>query len=441
MLLYSHTESPRLQYIVDFFSEQLFDEPIQVTTDMEFFKKAEGPKINYSGKEFSEKEFFIQCHDLLFQQDIREQWLEFFELNFHKAFFATKGDHPFDLFAASFFLISRYEEYLPHQKDEYGRFDHRQSVAFKNGFLHQPLVNIWLEDFKKSLKRKFPELAFKGSSFKCLLTYDVDIAYSYRHKGWIRNAGGFTRELLRGNLAAFKERYRVVTGQQKDPFDCFEWLDALHLYCRIKPYYFFLVAKKTGEFDKNISTGVKEFRELIEYYADQYKVGIHPSWQSGDQPQLFKEELEWLEVVIDKPVRYSRQHYIRMELPGTYRKLVEAGIQKDFSMGYGSINGFRASVCSSFKWFDLEKNLPTPLLIYPFCFMDANAFFEEKLSPAAAYQELMEYYNLVKKYNGLFISIWHNHMLGESGLFKGWRELFELFMRETVYWDAYRDGE
>ncbi len=439
MLLYSPLQSPRLQYIVDFISGQLFDEPIRITTDAALFRNEEGPKINYSDKDFSENEFFIQAHAILFQQDIREQWIEVFELNFHKAFFATRGDFPFDLLAAAFYVLSRYEEYLPHAKDEYGRFDHQQSLAFRNGFLHQPLVNIWLEDFRKALKRKFPSLTFKGHAFKCLLTYDVDIAYSYRHKGWIRNAGGFTRELLKGNLAGLRERYRVVTGRQKDPFDCFEWLDALHLYCRIKPYYFFLVAKRTGEYDKNISTGVKEFQELIEYYADQYKVGIHPSWQSGDNPRLFMEELQWLEVVIDKPVRYSRQHYIRMELPGTYRQLISAGIQKDFSMGYGSVNGFRASVCSSFNWFDLEKNSPTSLLIYPFCFMDANAFFEEKLSPAAAYQELMDYYNQVKKYNGLFISIWHNHMLGDSENFKGWRELFELFMRETVYWDAYSD--
>ena len=55
--------------------------------------------------------------------------------------------------------------------------------------------------------------------------------------------------------------------RKKDPYDCFEWLDALHLYCRLKPYYFFLVAKKQKEYDKNTSTGVQVFQNLIEYYA------------------------------------------------------------------------------------------------------------------------------------------------------------------------------
>ena len=439
LLFYTDTITPRIQYIVDFFSEELFDDPIRITNNKEAFLQEDGPRLNYSDRDFSEKEFFIQPSPLLFQKDIREQPIECFELNFHKAFFATRGDFPFDILAASFYLLSRYEEYLPHYKDEYGRYDYNQSLAFKEGFLRQPLINIWISDFKKALQRKFPQLIFHGNSFRCLLTYDVDMAYCYKHKGLVRNAGGFFRSVLKGEWKMVKERWRVLSGLEKDPFDCFEWLDALHLYCRIKPYFFFLVAKQTSKYDKNSSADGKSFRQLIEYYATNYKAGIHPSWQSGDDPRLLKEETEWMEAVTDKPVMYSRQHYIRLSLPHTYRHLIANGIEKDFSMGYGSINGFRASVCSSFYWYDLEKEERSSLWLYPFCFMDANSFFEQKYTPKQTYEELMEYYNLVKKYNGIFISVWHNHMLGTTEQFTGWRQMFELFMKETVYWDAYYD--
>ena len=40
----------------------------------------------------------------------------------------------------------------------YGRYAHENSLAFKEGFLNIPLVNIWIEDFKKALKKKFPTL-------------------------------------------------------------------------------------------------------------------------------------------------------------------------------------------------------------------------------------------------------------------------------------------
>jgi hypothetical protein len=375
----------------------------------------------------------------LFETGVRRQTIECFEINFHKAFFETSGDFPFDIFAASFYLLSRYEEYLPHEKDGYGRYAHTNSLAFREHFLSQPLINYWLQSFRKALQFKFPELVFRQTPFKCLLTYDVDMAWSYLHKGWKRTLGGFINSIRKGEWARVKDRWLVLRGKRKDPFDCFEWLDAWHLYCRVKPYFFFLAAKKTSIYDKNNSYQSKAFRDLITYYANTFHLGCHPSWQSGDDTSLLKEELEWLEVVGDKKIVHSRQHYIRFSLPATYRHLIETGIEKDFSMGYGSINGFRASVCSPFYWYDLEKEATTSLMLYPFCFMDANSLFEQQQTPQQTYNELIQYYERVKSCKGVFIPIWHNFILGADPLYAGWRQMFELFMKETVYWDAYND--
>lgn len=439
LLLYTHTVTPRLEYIVDFFSRELFDEPIEVTSSRAAYNASIQPRINYSGQAFSDNEFFIEHTSLLFEKGIRDQSIECFEVNFHKAFFQTRGDFPFDIFAASFYLLSRYEEYLPHKKDEYGRYAHTNSLAFREGFLQQPLVNIWMEEFRIALQQKFPNLRFKGRNFKCILSYDIDMAWSYRHKGFMRNMGGFARSIKDGNWKQVKERWEVIRGKKKDPFDCFEWLDALHLYCRLKPYYFFLVAKKQTGYDKNTPTDVKQFQDLVEYYSNSYKVGLHPSWQTGDNEELFESELEWMEDVTGRAIIHSRQHYIRFTLPETFRTLTNLGIQKEFSMGYGTINGFRASVCSSFYWYDLERDDPTTLMLYPFCFMDANAYYEQKVTPQQAYAELMQYYSTVKKLNGMLVTVWHNSILGTDIAFAGWREMFELFMKETVYWDAYCD--
>lgn len=442
LLLYTHTITRRLQYIVDFIGKELFDEAIQLTTDEALFKAANQPRINYSAQEFSEDEFFLRNTTLLFETGVRPQTIECFDINFYKAFFETKGDFPFDIFAAAFYLLSRYEEYLPHDKDMYGRYAHTNSLAFKEHFLSQPLVNNWLQSFRKALQFKFPALVFKQAQFKCVLTYDIDIAWSYLHKGWKRTLGGFLNDLRKGQWSRVANRWQVLRGKRKDPFDCFEWLDAWHLYCRLKPYFFFLVAKRTSRYDKNTSFQNKAFHDLIAYYANASHLGWHPSWQSGDDASLLKGELQWLENVSEKknPIIHSRQHYIRFSLPETYRRLIETGIEKDFSMGYGSINGFRASVCSPFNWYDLEREEATSLVIYPFCFMDANSLFEQKQTPQQTYTELMQYYERVKGCKGIFIPIWHNFILGTDPVYAGWRELFELFMKETVYWDAYNDA-
>ena len=439
LLLYTNTTSPRLRYIVDFISSELFTDPITITTDKDQFTRHTGPRLNYSDTDFSEEEFFIKATSLLFEDTIVPQHIECFELNYAKAFFATRGDCPFDILAASFYLLSRYEEYLPHEKDEYGRYAHTNSLAWKEKFLHLPLVNSWLSDFRKALQLKFPALPFKRPRFEFVPSYDIDIAWSYRHKGWRRNAGGFLRSLQNGQWAQVKERWQVLRQKQKDPFDSYEWLDALHLYCKVKPVYFFLVAGEQKGYDKNIPTSSKAFRELVQYYAQVYKIGLHPSWQSSVAPDttILKEEKEWMEVIIDRPIAHSRQHYIKFELPDTFRRLISAGLLKDYSMGYGAINGFRASVASSFYWFDLQKNETTALRLFPFCYMDANSFYEQKHTPQQAYEELVHFYNTIKKHHGLMVTIWHNHFLGTDPLFAGWKEMYEIFMKENVYWDAY----
>src|SRR5207253_2245204 len=91
----------------------------------------------------------------------------------YKIFFQTPGDLKFDMLAASFYLISRYEEYLPHSKDEYGRYAHVNSLAFREGFLDVPLVNLWLQDLRNVIASKFQSTSLKKQSFTFLPSYDI----------------------------------------------------------------------------------------------------------------------------------------------------------------------------------------------------------------------------------------------------------------------------
>lgn len=436
LLLYSPYINPRLSYVIDFFSKELFDEPITLTADKERYSLHSGPRLNYSETEIDEADFFLHSTSLLRETGIYPQKIDCFELNFHKAFFPTKGDFPFDIFAAVFYLLSRYEEYLPGTPDEYGRFDHTRSLAWREGFLDIPLVNIWLQEFKKALAKKYPGLPFRHPSFKFIPTYDIDVAYSYLHKGWKRNLGGLLRSLSKGEWGKFTQRISVLQGRLPDPYDAYEWLDSLHLYCRLRAYYFFLAAARQKGVDRNISPAKQGLQELVRYHAAGYRVGIHPSWHSGDRESIMKEEIEWMECMTEKEVTRSRQHYIRFTLPKTYRLLIKHGIRQDFSMGYGSINGFRASVASSFYWYDLEKEEKTSLRLFPFCFMDANSFYEQHDTPAQAMQELMHYYHLIRKVGGLMVTIWHNTFLGNDPQFAVWKKLYEVFLKEEIYWDA-----
>jgi hypothetical protein len=423
LLIYTPQSTKRFQYICKFIFEEVLNTSYSLTLDEQNFNRYYGNKINYSNK-LLENCFHIIPQGLLFEIGIIEQTMECFERENIKAFFKTNSnDFSFDIFAAAFYLITRYEEYLPHKKDMYGRYAHENSIAYKEDFLNKPLINIWLEDFKEKLQIQFPSLSFKPKHFSFLPTYDIDMAWSYKQKGFVRNAVGFLKNPSIGRL-------KTLLHLKEDPFDCYKFLNEIHKKYNLNPLYFFLVAQKNGVYDKNILPDNEVMQALIIAHAERYGIGIHPSWRSYDEPKILKEEKNLLETISAKKIKLSRQHYIKFNLPEGYYKLIDIGIHKDYSMGYATANGFRASVATSFYWYDLVNEKITHLRIHPFCFMDANCFYEQKLSVDESFEELMHYYQINKKVNGEMITIFHNSFLGTGKEFTGWPELYLKFISQ-----------
>jgi hypothetical protein len=442
VILYSPQTSQRLSYIIDFFGTHVFGEPIIITPDIDEFKNADALKINYTATAIHENKIRICPHTLLFEEEIQLQVIECFEWKNLKAFFKTEGDIPFDIFAASFYLLTRYEEYLPHEEDEYKRYAHTNSLAFKENFLHLPLISLWIQQLLKLIQQKTFNIQhptsnkpstfnLQPSTFNFIPTYDIDIAYSYLHHSFFRNLGGFYKELFTGKWKQLTERANVFSGWKNDPFDTYAWLDSLHDQYKLNPVYFFLLAQKRKGYDKNISPHKRAIQKLIEKHAMKYGVGIHPSWQSGDNKSMLREEISLLKKLSGKEITFSRQHYIRMSFPETYRRLIDENITDDFSMGYGSSNGFRASIASPFYWYDLKKEEKTSLLIHPFCYMEANSYFEQHYRVSQAAEELQKYYDIVKSVNGELITIFHNHFITEQEPWLSWRKMYAAFLQRN----------
>ena len=446
IIVYSTQSSPRVEYIVSTLMNAMGLNKIHFTNDQIIYTNSTEIKCNYSSNPVAKNELWIQPCTLLFEQGINIHSVEFSnwnttlsgvnnnsDSNYLPCFFpTTKGDLPFDIFAASFYLLTRYEEYLPHNKDMYGRYAHENSMAFQHNFLTIPLVNLWLKELKEIIKQKNTGIILSNPAFKFIPTYDIDIAWSYLHKGFIRNAGGFVRDLMKVKLHSLKERLQTITGKTKDPFDCYDWLYDVHESKDFKPIYFFLVTAQNKGLDKNILPDKNAMQKLIKAHAEKYKIGIHPSWQSNDKFEILINEIKLLSKISGKAVNKSRQHYIRMSLPNTYQELIAAGITDDYSMGYGSINGFRASYCLPYKWYNLEKETTTDLTIHPFCYMDANSFYEQHFNAAQAFEEMKYYYQIAKEVNGELITIWHNHFLGYEKMFEGWRNNYQSFIEDCV---------
>ena len=427
VLVYSPKTTSRVEYIFSTLLAAIGFRGVEFTNDTQLFAASTFLKVNYSTQPITEKEVWISPVDLLFEVGIKRQSVDCFNWLEHTCFY--KVDHcsfPFDIFAASFYLITRYEEYLPHEKDMYGRFAHQNSIAFQQRFLQLPLVNIWLAELKKIITNLFPSDPLSPPVFRFTPTYDIDIAFSYLHKGFMRSIGGFLSQVLKGKWSLGIERIQVLLRKKNDPFDSYNWLSELHKQHGLQPIYFFLLSQKNIGYDKNILPEKPAMLQLIKAHSSKYDVGIHPSWQSGYDEDILEKEINLLREMTGRNIDKSRQHYIRMTLPETYQKLIQQGITGDYSMGYGSINGFRASYCLPYKWYDLSQEKTTNLIIHPFCYMDANSYYEQHYTPEQALAEMKHYNEIVKQVNGEFITIWHNHFLGTDKMFAGWKEVYEM---------------
>jgi hypothetical protein len=314
----------------------------------------------------------------------------------------------------------------------YGRYPHEGSLAFRQGFLKRPIADEWMEQLKELLKQRFPHLQFASRRFTYLPTYDVDMAWCYREKGLLRNGAGLLRQLVTGQWADAVLRLQVLAGRRPDPFDVFNDLDKLHTTYQLKPQYFFLLAPKNKGYDRNILPHKPRFRALVHRLANRYAAGIHFSWQAHTDSS-FEAEQAQLAQIAEKPVNTNRFHYIRMWLPVSYRQLLALStpITVDHSMGYGSINGFRASTCTPFFWYDLEAEAATGLLIYPFAYMEANSIFEQKHNPEQALDEWQALYSKVHAVGGTFVTIVHNHMIGTDAEGRRWWQVYQSFLQRN----------
>jgi hypothetical protein len=424
--IFVHKDVPRLRYIFNIIFNSILGLDYEVVTDKR--KLGKSPAINYSDENIPGC-FKISPDTILFESDIKEREIEVFTWKELPAFFAATidSDLPFDLFAASFYLITRYEEYLDFTPDQHGRFREEDSIAYKNGFLLKPVIDLWTKIFSLLLLNKFQTLTFKRNDFSALLTIDIDQAYAFRGKGFFRAAGGMIKDIL-SNSGTAGERFKCITGKSKDPFDVYDYI-AGEIDKNNSDIIFFFPIGNVSEFDKNPDFRNPLYRDLIKNISQKFRTGLHPSYRSAERPSLFKNELKRLETITGKKVDLSRQHFLKLRFPESYQNLLKNNIYEDYSLGYVNEPGFRAGIARPFKFFDLTKNEETTLTLVPFQIMD-GALLHKCSDPQGAIELVEKIMSETRKAGGLFVTIWHNSSLTGENEWKEWRTVFEFILKQ-----------
>lgn len=422
IFLYSTTITNRFLFTSNWIFEEVLELEAVFTTSIVEFQNFKGIKINYSDQEIAGAIQVIP-QGILDESNFGPAPLSNHYISQIREWLKAPESITFDYFSLVFYCISRYEEYHTTSLDKHGRFTLDGSLNSLLNSPKTPIVDKLIFHLQSFLKQKHPNYFIWEPRVNMLPTVDIDMIYKYKHRPLFRTISGITRDVFANNWGEVKERIQVLWGKKADPYFIFQEFLAEGKYSQI-PIHFFLHCGDYGPFDKQVGLNSKEFRDTLIAIHKIHAVGLHPSYKSNNSTNALIKEKQKLESLLLSPCTSSRQHFLKMSLPETYRKLVDIGVKEDSTMGYAEAIGFRAGTSRSFPFYDLEREEVLPLLIHPFCAMDVSLKRYLKLNHIEARKELGLLKSEVQKYGGSYRVLFHNESLSENGEWEGWSSLF-----------------
>lgn len=328
---------------------------------------------------------------------------------------------PFDVFAASFWMLSRMEEYTLDRTDEHDRVLTPDLFAARQGFLDQPVVDQWALLLARTWRELDDRVPLPARKYSQVFTMDVDNGFAYLGRPWWRMMGAHLRAVLENRKDEMTARRQVLSGRTQDPFDIYaelaHWIDGL----ADRRILFWLAAPR-GKHDHAVPFSFPLLVQRVKDCAAWAEIGIHPSYDSSERPQLIAQQRAELAVASGVAVDVSRQHFLRLGKYEPYAELLRLGVREDHSMGLHDTLGFRAGTCTPFKWYDLRNEAATDLDIWPHTVMDNTLHRKLKLSPTEGAIAARRMVDKVRAVQGTFIGLWHESYLSDHLEAKGWRD-------------------
>ncbi len=314
-----------------------------------------------------------------------------------------------DLFASAFFMLTRWEEAVDPARDLHDRFPGCHSVAFRNGFLHRPVVNEYAEMLWKMLK----SLGYRGERsprhFRLFLTHDID-HLDYPITGRILLA-----DLLKRKSSSLAVRHlRHFLNSWGNPYDYFNFLMTRSEELGIQSRFYFMATNSGLPNDRRFYLDRKRFRTKVEEIRKRgHLIGFHPGYYTFNDPLRWRAEKELLEKALGEQVLEGRQHYLRFEVPGTFRIWDQNGMTTDSTLGYADNEGFRCGTGDTFPVFDFLERVSLRVKERPLILMDGTIKQFKHYSPGKMVECFRDYLSTGKKYQMGITVLFHNSFYGE----------------------------
>ena len=290
LLVYVPILTPRIKYIFNFIFTEVLQTQIGFTSVLAEFQVSDIPKISYANRPVGD-EIFFRNTDLLLEHKIARPTIKTTAFGDSIVPFAVADSTlPFDVFAAAFYFVSRYEEYLPHTPDQDGCFPVKLSLQNKLKLLEIPVIDAWALIIKNIIIKRYPNILFfkKMFHFQSLVCMYPDCHTT--GSGFRSGAAAIVKKLT--------GLFRISLTEEAQLAEIHAAIDKME-----KPY-----AEKSRFFYKTISSGAEEcygqislpasYLKLLKYEVTKdYRMGYTktPGFRAGTCTPFF-----WYDLQLEK---------------------------------------------------------------------------------------------------------------------------------------------
>jgi peptidoglycan/xylan/chitin deacetylase (PgdA/CDA1 family) len=203
----------------------------------------------------------------------------------------------------------------------------------------------------------------------------------------------------------------------EDVYDTFDLIMDQSESAGLRSAFNFLSQTSPAGLNGNYSTEAPEIRRLLRRVHERgHEIGLHTSYESGDDPSLVTSEAERLaricsEEGIELGGWGGRQHYLRFRTPGTWQGWDDAGMAYDSTLGFHDAVGFRCGTCYEYPVFDVERRRQLRLRERPLIVMEMATLDRSARSADACVAEIRGLAERCRLFGGDFTLLWHNNRL------------------------------
>ena len=335
-----------------------------------------------------------------------------------------------DILAAALFMLTRWEETILPDRDQHDRFPATASVAYRQGFLDQPIVDRYAMILRAWLQKLHPNWQPPTRNLTLRLSHDIDHLRRFLT----------TKEAFRQTAhdAVYLRRLDLVWNDVKDYLSGRLWLannpylTAIDVYADLAESvgtkaYFYIMATTPGPYDEGFDIHNPTLLTKLRAIQDRgHIVGLHPGYRTYRDLNRYQTEKAHLERALNQSVHHARQHYLRFQVPFTWRIAAAAGIKEDTTLGYADHEGFRCGTSYPYPVFDILADELLPLTEHPLHMMDSTLMFYRNLTPQQGFDRMERLARRVAEVGGELHLLWHNTAL--AFIQRPWFDVYRQFL-------------